>query len=217
MATYARLKNGDAIEVTDIRNTSASTPFGASEGIRLANTKYLYGRNAANSADVSICRVNASNQVEFGNIPYVSGNPSAALQLAAKQYVDLFLTTYNQQELTTLISTTSASYVDYTSSSVTITCVAGQILQFGMNVQVSANTVGAKVRLALSLNAVDQSVTAPWDAPISATDGAQNTLSLSGFLTPVVGVNTLKIRWRVATGTAHSQASRLWVKAFKNT
>lgn len=88
MATYARLKNADAIEVTDIRHTTASTPFGASEGMNLGNNKNISARNAANSANVNIGKLNTSDQFELALNPYLPGNPTAALQTATKQYAD---------------------------------------------------------------------------------------------------------------------------------
>lgn len=47
--------------------------------IRLANTQYLKARNAANSADVNILRLNASNVIEFASRPEVLGLGQLAL------------------------------------------------------------------------------------------------------------------------------------------
>ncbi len=48
--------------------------------IRLQNGQYLRGRNAANSADVDLLRINSSNLIEFAATPIVSGQGPLALQ-----------------------------------------------------------------------------------------------------------------------------------------
>lgn len=59
--------------------------------IRLSNNTFLRARNAANSADVDILKVNASNAVEFASVPQASGTPSAASDLVNKAYIDNLL------------------------------------------------------------------------------------------------------------------------------
>ena len=59
--------------------------------ILLANSAYLRGRNAANTADISIFKVNASNRIEFASIPkYPVANPMPTLadEIVNKAYVD---------------------------------------------------------------------------------------------------------------------------------
>ncbi len=59
--------------------------------IRLPNNTYYLGRNAANSADVSLAKVNASDQIEFGGTVKnfsLDANPTTSLQAATKGYVD---------------------------------------------------------------------------------------------------------------------------------
>lgn len=65
------------------------------EKIRLDNADYLRGRNAANSADVNIIRVNSSDVIEMaGDLSLASnkiknlGAPSASSDAATKGYVD---------------------------------------------------------------------------------------------------------------------------------
>ena len=55
--------------------------------IRLENNTYLRARNAADSADINVFRVNASNVIEFASIPQASGTPSANNDLATVLYV----------------------------------------------------------------------------------------------------------------------------------
>jgi hypothetical protein len=56
--------------------------------IRLSNDADLKARNAADSADVDILKVNASDVIEFASVPQVTSDPSAANDLARKSYVD---------------------------------------------------------------------------------------------------------------------------------
>lgn len=56
--------------------------------IRLSNNANLKARNAANSADVNILKVDTSDRIFFASIPQYSGTPSAANDIANKAYVD---------------------------------------------------------------------------------------------------------------------------------
>ena len=56
--------------------------------IRLSNNSFLRARNAADSADVNLLKLNASDRIEFASIPQVSSDPSAANDLVRKAYVD---------------------------------------------------------------------------------------------------------------------------------
>lgn len=59
----------------------------AGEQIRLDNDQYLRGRNAANTADVSLLKINANDRAEFGAEPVYNGTPSTANSLTTRQYV----------------------------------------------------------------------------------------------------------------------------------
>jgi len=56
--------------------------------IKLRNNQYLKARNAADSGDVNMIKVNASDVIEFAAFPQKSGTPSNADDLANKSYVD---------------------------------------------------------------------------------------------------------------------------------
>lgn len=80
--------------------------------IRLENATWIAARNALNSADVNIVRVNSSNQIEFGAeattanpIVSTAGLPSLDTHLATKAYVDLATA---GMELTEYFSNTGA-------------------------------------------------------------------------------------------------------------
>lgn len=56
--------------------------------IRLSNNSYLKARNAADSADVNIIKVNASDRLEFASVPQITADPSSANDAVRKSYVD---------------------------------------------------------------------------------------------------------------------------------
>jgi hypothetical protein len=56
--------------------------------IRLSNNAYLRARNAANSADVDVVKVDGSDKIVFGSLPQAAGTPSAANDLINKAYAD---------------------------------------------------------------------------------------------------------------------------------
>ncbi len=56
--------------------------------IRLSNTGKLNARNAADSADIDILSVNASDRIVFDSVPQVASGPSAGNDLTNKTYVD---------------------------------------------------------------------------------------------------------------------------------
>ena len=56
--------------------------------VKLSNNSFLRARNAANSADVNMVKVNASDVMEFASLPQAPGTPSAANDLVNKSYAD---------------------------------------------------------------------------------------------------------------------------------
>lgn len=56
--------------------------------LRLDNQQFLRSRNAADSGDVSIVKVNASDKIEFASVPQVTSDPSSANDLVRKSYLD---------------------------------------------------------------------------------------------------------------------------------
>lgn len=56
--------------------------------LRLTNNAYLRARNAADSADVNVFKVNASDRIEFASMPQSSAVPSTGNDLVNKTYAD---------------------------------------------------------------------------------------------------------------------------------
>lgn len=83
----------NAVDTAEINALAVSTAKIAADAvtdtkIRLSNNSYMRARNAANSADVNMLRVNASDIIEFASFPQKSGTPSNNDDLANKSYVD---------------------------------------------------------------------------------------------------------------------------------
>lgn len=55
--------------------------------IRLENNTYLRARNAADTADINVLRVNATNQIEFATVPKINGTPVNNDDAATVAYV----------------------------------------------------------------------------------------------------------------------------------
>lgn len=54
----------------------------------LKNNLFLKARNAADSADVNLFKLNGSDKIEFGSVPQVTADPVAANDLVRKSYAD---------------------------------------------------------------------------------------------------------------------------------
>jgi len=59
--------------------------------IRLDNNEFMRARNAANTADINILKVNALNVVEFASIPQAAGTPSSANDLVNLGFLDQYV------------------------------------------------------------------------------------------------------------------------------
>ena len=55
---------------------------------KLLNDQYMRARNAGDSADVNLVKLNSSDKIEFASVPQVSSNPTVDNDLARKLYVD---------------------------------------------------------------------------------------------------------------------------------
>lgn len=80
--------------------------------IRLANAEALRARNFADSGDIDILSVNASDTIIFSSLPQVTSDPSAANDLVRKSYVDSVIQGLKPKEavrVATLVAGTLAS------------------------------------------------------------------------------------------------------------
>lgn len=70
--------------------------------LRLLNNVHMRARNAADSGDISILKVNASDRIEFASLPQVTSDPAANNDLVRKSYVDAQVTDLFGKETLTL-------------------------------------------------------------------------------------------------------------------
>lgn len=62
--------------------------------LKLRNNNYLISRNAADTGDINIVKVNASNVIEFASVPQVGSDPSADNDLSRKSWIVTQLGSY---------------------------------------------------------------------------------------------------------------------------
>lgn len=95
-----------------IEGASGATQTGVTDDkIRLRSNNYLRSRNAANSADVNIVKVNASDVIEFPSVPQISsGTPSADADVATIAAVKLLVSgARDPKDACRAVATTSIS------------------------------------------------------------------------------------------------------------
>lgn len=123
---------------------------------RLTNATYLRSRNAANSADVNIVRVNSTNVIEFPTVPQIVGTPSLSSEIATVGYVttqvgSVFVASYNKESFTLSATDITNQYIDLAqiAKAHTIDLVFnGLIQQEGLDYTVAlTGGVGGKTRL----------------------------------------------------------------------
>ena len=123
--------------------------------IRLENNSALRARNAADSADVNLFKLNASDFMEFSFFPLTpSSAPSANYQVANKKYVDDSIsalpaskTPFNEV-LTLAGGDITAQYIDSSQNCV----IASAIISVGgtsslIGTDVTLSTVSSKLRI----------------------------------------------------------------------
>lgn len=77
--------------------------------IRLNNNETLRARNAADSADVDILKVNTSDKIEFSSLPQVTSDPSAGNDIVRKSYLDARLEGLKPKEAVAATATSPVS------------------------------------------------------------------------------------------------------------
>jgi hypothetical protein len=73
--------------------------------IRLSNNANLKARNAADSADINIAKVNASDRIEFASVPQVTSDAVSANDLVRKSQLDALLQGLKPKEAANAVAT----------------------------------------------------------------------------------------------------------------
>lgn len=95
--------------MSKITNKWISNDAVSGSKIRLNNDENLKARNAANSADVNILKVNASDKILFDSVPQVAADPSSANDLVRKSYLDARLEGLKPKEAVRIATTTAGT------------------------------------------------------------------------------------------------------------
>jgi len=77
--------------------------------VRLDNNSELRARNAANSADINILKVNASDVIEFSSVPQVTSDASSGNDLVRKSQVDALLEGLKPKEAVRVATTAAGT------------------------------------------------------------------------------------------------------------
>lgn len=152
--------------------------------VRLSNNTALRGRNAANSADISIIKVNTSDVPEFVTLPQVTSDPSAANDLVRKSYADglVSASTAVLKAAVQLVSTTN------------LTLSAEQTID---GVLTSASRVLLTGQTTTTQNGIYVTAAGAWSR---ATDADSSAEVLSGMETSVIeGTVHSFSKWFLAT------------------
>lgn len=131
--------------------------------------------------------------------------------------LDALLATYQSDVNTGVINTASTSYVDYTGASLSISSASGQILVIYADIALSHGTDQGLITAAINYdasNVLERYCTASG----SGTGGTRDTLSLFHVVAaPSVGAHTIKLQWKVGSGTGYSSAANIYAFCLQNT
>lgn len=160
--------------------------------ILISNDQYVLGRNNADSADVSMMKVNAADKLEFGAAPVWGTAPAAGDELANKDYVDAVIFGMRDPKDACRLATTGN--INLASAPATIDGQAGVSGdRIGVIAQTSADENGIYIYNGAAA-AMTRSTDADEDAEVTqgmsfmVTDGTANALKTFALTTadPIV-------------------------------
>ena len=155
------------IESKFIKDSAVSTAKIAADAvtgakIRLANQEFLKGRNAADSGNINIVKVNGTDQIEFSALPLgPSSAPGADYIFANKKYVDDAVSgipaskTWFRETLTLTAGNVLAQYVDASQNCVLASVrvsASGTDAMVGASDDITLSTVSSKARITFATN-----------------------------------------------------------------
>jgi hypothetical protein len=139
--------------------------------VRLQNQGWLRARNQANSADVDIVEVDASNTIQFGSVPQTPSAPVATNDVTNKNYVDQVATNLLDQEKSEVITLMSA---DITNGYITLANAA-----FLDSVEVIAGGVGQYLGIDYTLSTPGLYTVVTFLTPLTSILAAGDVLSVN--------------------------------------
>lgn len=132
--------------------------------IRLSNNAQLRARNAANSGDVNIVKVNASDRIEFASVPQVTSDASSANDLVRYSQLSALLDGLKPKQAVAVASTANINLASATDPSP----VDGYTLQNGDRILLKNQTAPAENGIYVATSAADPTTwvrSADYDAP----------------------------------------------------
>ncbi len=166
--------------------------------ILVSNDQWVVGRNNANTADVQMFKVNASDKLQFGAAPVWGTAPAAGDELANKDYVDAVV--FGLRDPKDAVRVASTGNVNLASAPATID---GVTLSSGDRVGIIAQTTGSENGIYVfngAAAAMTRSTDANEDAEVTqglsflVNEGTANSLKTFALTTadPItVGVTSL--------------------------
>lgn len=116
----------------------------------------------------------------------------------------------------TLINTSSAAFVDYTSASVSVTVPSNCYVVILAQTSLSTSATGILTTWQITEDGVAIGKDFPGYDHISSVSGFVTNIPLHAFSSPAAGSHTYKIQWKTASGTAYSTRMMLHVYCLRN-
>lgn len=129
--------------------------------------------------------------------------------------VDKMLVTIASDINSGIINTTSATFVDYTGASASITTTTGQLLIIIAQIWLSHGTDAVKSEYTINFDSSNVA-TGAWTSSSADTGGQRDNSCLIYATTPSVAAHTIKIQWRTTSGTVYSANSAIYAFALQN-
>lgn len=120
---------------------------------------------------------------------------------------------------TTLINTTSSTYVDYTSGTTTLAVPSNCYVKVEANIAFSVSATQRRINFILLEDGVQIGQSWPCADPWSSTDGFTGMCQFAAYSSPAAGSHTYKIQWKLqdtaGSPTAYSTRFMLQVYCFR--
>lgn len=121
--------------------------------------------------------------------------------------------------ISSILSTTSGSFVDLTGSDVTVTVTADDIVYITAQMNGSHSVADNSVRFKIVRTSPSADLTGEYfqNMNIAATNGLTETTVLKARDSGQSGSVTYKVQWRVSAGTGYVSKADIYAVVFRNT
>lgn len=119
--------------------------------IRLSNDAFLKARNAANSADVNVVKINASNEIEFASVPVSPADATASNELVRYGQLAAFADSLKAKAAVAVATTANINLAVASDPG----AIDGYTLQNGDRILLRAQTTAAENGIYVATTAID--------------------------------------------------------------